>query len=92
VNVAGDQTIVAAVAEKSIHVYMLRMVVDVANTLTFKSDATALEPPIAYSTGEKIVLDGGAFEPWYSTEAGQAIKINLLGATRVAGVVHYRVF
>jgi hypothetical protein len=87
----GDNTLVAAVADKKIRVLSLALVASGgANSIRLESDpnGTAL-------TGVMDIIDNGAFTlpynpaGWCETAAGELLNLELSAATAVAGVLGY---
>lgn len=86
---AGDNTLVAAVATKSIKVYRLFLVVAAPTVLTFKSGAaTALTGAMSFAANGAITLDLASL-PWFETAAGEAFVLNSSNAVQISGALYY---
>lgn len=89
-NTNGDNTIIAAVADRRIYVWKIWLVASGAVNATFKDGSTALNS-IALdfaAAGQTLSIpyDG---EPIFKTTMGNAFKINLSGAVAVVGRIYY---
>ena len=90
----GDNTIVSAVAARSIVVlnYILCNTAGAANTVIWKSGSTAIAGArkIAPSTTTSEVWCGGdRNSPLLITNSGEALVLNLSAATQVSGHLTY---
>jgi hypothetical protein len=91
VSSIGDNTVVAAVAGRSIRVTSLVLVEAAAVSITFKSGSTALSGAIPMLANGAIVLDP-VFErqaPWLTTALGEAFVINLSVGVACTGWLDY---
>lgn len=90
-NSTGDNTIIAAVANRNIHVYRMILVVDAATVLTFKDGAgTSLTGPISMSANGAIVLDYDQGPiAWFATSTGNAFIISQSGTAQMSGKASY---
>lgn len=87
-NNTGDNTIVAAIANKGIRVYRLIMVSDSSTTVIFKNGTTALTGAIPLYAGGAFVLDVSN-EPWFISSVGSAFVINQSGTATITGKLDY---
>jgi len=85
-STAGDRTIVAAVADKSIVVFNLVLTVASGNTVIWKSGSTVISGPVSesYTAGDSRV---GILE----TGKGEALVLNLGTIDQVSGYLTYAV-
>lgn len=84
-NATGDATLKAAVAGAYIRVLSYMIVSDAANTVTFKSNSTAITGPM--SLGVNTVLADRCERPGgclFKTAVGEALKLGL-SATQIIG-------
>ena len=94
-NTTGDNTIVAAVAGKTIQVYGLVLVVTTtAVALTIKDGATALTGPMTVLAGTPLVLGlpiGADSAPLFATSSvANAFVIGQgAGASQVSGICYF---
>ncbi len=89
--VAGDNTLVAAVAGKKIRVLAATLVASGgANTVRFESDAagTALSGLMDLAADGQLILPLNGFG-WLETAAAALLNLELSAATLVAGVLVY---
>lgn len=86
--VAGDNTLVAAVAGQTTRVHRLKLSVAGAVSVQIKDGATVLDVFNFAGVGGSVVLDFSS-RPWYVTSANTALVINLSGAVQVDGRVEY---
>ena|SRR5215510_6209716 len=76
-NTAGDQTVVAGVANQRIRVYQLKIYCNAANTLIVKdSTPTTLDYAMAFGAGAGMILDNRDPMAWYETAVGTALLFN----------------
>ena len=85
---SGDQTLVAAVAGRSVRVYHLFLVVSADTELTFKRGATELTGPMPMLANGSIVLDFQG-QPWFATLDNEAFVLNQSGTAQVSGQLAY---
>lgn len=88
---SGDNVLVAAVANKVVKLYKILIVLEDAADVIFYDGAagTALTGAMSISAGGSIVLDFDG-EPWFQTSAGNALVVNLSGASQCSGRAYYR--
>lgn len=86
--VSGDNTLVAAVAGQKTRVYGLRLSVAGAVIVQVKRGSTVLEVFNFAGAGGGLVLDLREM-PFYSTDANEALVLNLSGAVQVDGQLEY---
>lgn len=84
----GDNTLVSAVAGRSVRVYHLILVVSADTSLTFKRGSTALTGAMAMLANGSIVLDFQE-QPWFETADGEALVLSQSGTAQVSGQVGY---
>lgn len=83
---SGDNTLVAAVAGKSIRVYRIVFTL-AAGSVAFKDGAsTSLTGAMTATAG---VLEDPIGNPLFITTAGNAFIANLSGANQLSGVIYY---
>lgn len=90
-NSTGDNTLVAAVPSRSIHIYRMMIVVSAATVLTFKDGAgTNLTGPMTMTAGGSVVLDYDQGPlAWFATSSGNAFVVNQTGTAQISGRVGY---
>ena len=92
INIAasGDNTVIAAVAGKTITVYKMWFVAAGANNVIFKNGATAINAGVVTFTGSGSSLffafDGKAY---LGTNAGNAFVVNTSTTAQLSGRVYY---
>ncbi|MGU3629842.1 hypothetical protein [Comamonas sp. C24C] len=86
--VAGDNTLVAAVAGQATRVYGLRLNVAGAVVVQVKTGSIIREVFNFAGSGGGVVLDLREL-PYYTTATNEALVINLSGAAQVDGVLEY---
>lgn len=86
ISSSGDNTIIAAVAGKSITVHRVKILLASQTTVTFKDGASALSGP---ETCTYQILDFSD-DPYYRTTAGNAFIINLGANVQCGGTIWYR--
>jgi len=87
---SGDNTLIAATAQKSIYVLSFFLIAGGTVTVTFQ-DGTA---GTALTGGIPLVANTGvacAFNPvgWFTTSPGNLLDLNLNGNVQVSGVIEY---
>lgn len=89
-NTSGDNTLVAAVADRSTKVYGLRLSVAGAVIVQVKRGSTVLETFNFAAAGvmPPLILRE---EPYYRTGVNEALVLNLSGAVQVNGALEYGV-
>ncbi len=87
---SGDNTLVAAVADKRIRVLSLFLVASGAVTVAFESSAsgTALTGDMNVGANGNVVMPFNP-EGWFQTVAGELLNMELGGATSVDGCLTY---
>src|SRR5215471_6807105 len=76
-STAGDQTVIAGVANQRIRVYQLKIYCNAANTLIVKdSTPTTLDYAMALGAGVGMILDNRDPMAWYETAVGTALIFN----------------
>lgn len=86
---AGDNTIVAGSAGKSIYVYRMLLVVGGETAITIKNGAgTSLTGAMSFNTGGILTLDMSG-DAWFTATSGNAFIINSTNAVQLSGVVYY---
>lgn len=87
---SGDNTIVAAVADKKIRVLSLFLVASGAITARFESGAggSALTGQMQLGANGGVVLPHNP-DGWFETAAGALLNLELSGATSVDGALTY---
>ena len=86
---AGDNTIISAVAGKSIYVYRAILTTGGATNITIKDGAsTALSGAMPFNQGGIIILDMSG-DAWFTTTAGNAFIINSSNAVQLSGTIYY---
>jgi hypothetical protein len=89
-SAAGNNTLVAGVAGKTIRVFKVALVFSAGGTVTFQDgNFTALSGPMVLNTGATIVLDMDVTNPWFLTSAGNDFVANLGNGAAVGGVIYY---
>lgn len=86
-GVAGDKTLLGAVAGVRVRVLSILMVPDVAVTVTFKSGATAVSGPMALAAKSIVSFapEGGVFD----LNPGEALVLTTSATANIGGVVSY---
>lgn len=89
---SGDNTLVAAVANKVISVKSMFLVVAGDVTLRFESGAggTALSGVMSLSINSGFVLPHNP-AGWFETAAGQLLNMELNGAVQISGTLCYEI-
>lgn len=85
----GDNTLVAAVAGKQIHVHKIWYVVAADVNTILKHGSTNFHPVVSMKASGSLVLDFDE-HPWFVTAAGEDFILNLSAAVQVSGMVYYR--
>ncbi len=84
----GDNTIIAATANKSSRVYKIFFVANASTIITFKEGSNDLSGPIPLASGGAFVLDTSN-DPWFTTSIGSAFIISQTGTATIGGTVYY---
>lgn len=87
----GDNTLIAAVAGKSIHVVDLFLVAAGTTNLTFKDGAAALTGAIPMAANGQLILPENPNSEWFATtNPANAFVLNSSGTTiQISGIIHY---
>jgi hypothetical protein len=85
---SGDNTIVAAVANKRIYIFRLYFILGAASNITFKTGTTALSGALPFQANQGMILDPTEC-PWHQTDVGSAFILNSSNAVQVSGSVGY---
>lgn len=89
-STTGDNTIVAAVANKTIRVFRFFFVCSAATSITVKDGAgTSLTGAMSMSQNGGFTLDF-QWEPWFRTSSGNALIFNQSGTAQVSGRLYYQ--
>lgn len=88
----GDNTVVAAVAGKSVRVFRIFFVCSAATNVTIKDGAgTNLTGAMSMGANGGFTLDYmDGSEPWFFTSSGNAFIINQSGTAQISGTVFYQ--
>lgn len=92
VSTLGNNSLVSAVAGKSIYVIGLCVVAAGATTVEFRTGATtAVTGAMSLAANGQLILP---FSPgsWFNTTVGAALTVQLNAAVNVAGIIKYVVF
>lgn len=86
---SGDNTLVAGIANKTIRVFRLFIVVASATSLIFKDGSTALNGALPMSANGGLTFDLSN-EPWFYTSAGSNFILNSSNAGQIGGRIWYQ--
>lgn len=84
----GDNSLVAAVTNGAIRVLQVALISTAANTAKFRSGTTDIGPAWDLPANGGVVLPYNE-HGWVQTNVGEALQINLTGATKVAILLQY---
>ncbi len=92
INSSGSNSIVTAVAGKKIYLLSAVLVADADSLkITFQSDSTDLSGEMNLGkAGNGFVLSMSGL-PYFSTNTGEALKINLSSGIQLGGFIQYYV-
>lgn len=87
----GDNTLIAAVVGKTIHVVDMFLVVAGTTNLTFKDGASALTGAIPMVANGSLILHENPNSEWFATtNPANSFVMNSSGTTiQVSGIIHY---
>lgn len=87
----GDNTLIAAVPGKTIHVVDMLLVSAGVTNLTFKDGAAAISGPMPMVANGQIVLHENPNSEWFATtNPANALIVNSSGTTiQLSGIIHY---
>ena len=90
VSASGDQTLIAGVNGSAYAVYGMILVAAGSVSVTIKNGSTALTGPIPLAASSQFSFPLNVDTSYASVTPGNALVINLSGATQVSGIVYYQ--
>lgn len=85
----GDNTVISAVAGKTIRIFRIFFVCSAATEITIKNGTTALTGAMSMGQNGGFTLDYQA-EAWFTATAGNAFVISQSGTAQISGRIYYQ--